>query len=139
MPVACSGCTASQFAAGIDYVARGASWLASAIDAGESGADRYFARHPNGEREEKVAEAVHRARLASEALDAALAVAGAAAAKDYDRARTAALDAYQALVSLLSELGVLDALPPAGGAEAEGVPEPEPFSLPTVAEVGARL
>lgn len=139
--VACTSCTPRQMAAASDVIgsiARGSSWLASALDAGESGASRYFARHPNADREQDVSTALHRARLAQETLDGLLAAVSSVEDERLDHARAAALQAYGALRQLLDELGVLDAAAPDGGAEAEA-PEPLPFALPTLEEMAARL
>lgn len=111
-----------------------AQYLGTVIDVADSGADAYFARHPNHEREHKVDAAVRDARKALAALDAVLATGEAASADDKARARVEAFKAYAALRDLLDSLGVLSATPPDGGAETDA-PEPEPFELPEPGEV----
>lgn len=114
-------------------IAQGAQWLGTVIDVADSGANAYFARHPNAEREQRVDAAVRRARIALAALDASL-----AASKGDDNARSEALKAYTELRSLLADLGVLSATPPDGGAETDA-PEPEPLVLPEPNAIEAAL
>lgn len=134
-----SACTPGQLASAssaIDAIAKGASWLGSALDAGASGADRYFARHPNAEREQGLDELHHAALLAAELLKGLL--AAGITDERLDHARAQAIRTYGAYRAKLEETGVLDARAPDGGAEAEA-PEPLPFVLPTIEEMGARL
>lgn len=135
-------CTPQQRAAVADVltgVSQGSAWLASAIDAGEAGAEVFYARHPNPRALADVKAYALVAREAQAALDGLIAVGGAVNEGDLQAAREAALQAYGHFRSLLDRLGVLDAAPPDGGAEADGVPEPRPLSLPTVQDLGARL
>lgn len=140
--VACAGCTPGQRAVVADVlggVSRGSAWLASAIDAGETGAEVFFARHPDPTAMAKVRATALVAREAQAALDGLVATGEAAEAGDLDAAREQALQAYGHFRALLERLGVLAAKAPEGGAEADGVPMPHPVDLPTVAELGARL
>jgi len=116
-------------------VAASASWLGSVIDAAESAAAVYLARHPSAEVEQSLAVAVKRARLGVLALKSA-ALAGSE--NDAAKARAEALEAYRALRELLVEAHVLDAAPAIGGAETSA-PMPEPVELPSGDEVAARL
>jgi hypothetical protein len=118
--------------------AQGAQWIGTVVDVAEAGAEAYFDRHPNLEDSRRVEAATRRTRSALAALDALLAVADAAGEGDVERAKQEALKAYAELRSLLAELGVLSATPPAGGAESDA-PEPLPFELPTPEEIGAAL
>jgi len=131
-----SGCGAVMSA--LAAAGQGSQWLASALDVAEAGSDAYFARHPSLERQQQVSTAVRQARLGQAALDAALATAESADAGNIEKARSDALTAYGALKALLDELGVTSAKGPLGGAETEA-PIPEPFALPTEADLAARL
>ncbi len=117
---------------------QGAQWLTSIIDVAEGGSARFFARHPHRANKAEVDDAIHRARQAAAALNGALTAAEAVEAGDVDKAKGEALAAYAALVKLLDGLGVPQAKSPAGGAETDE-PKPEPFTLPTPEQVGARL
>jgi len=119
-------------------VSQGAQWLGTVVDVAEAGAGTYFDRHPNQDAQKSVADAMRKVRRALGALDAALATAEAADDQDVTRAKREALRAYAELRSLLSDLGVLSATPPAGGAETTS-PKPEPFDLPSSDEIGAVL
>lgn len=142
VPPALSGCTPAQRAAAADVLAgvsQGASWLGAALDAADTGSELFFARHPNAEREADVAEALHRARLAHEALEGLIAAADSLDDPRLEHVRSRALAAYGALRALLASLGVLDASAPDGGAESEFANPPLPFALPTQDEIAARL
>lgn len=110
-------------------VSKGAAWLSTIIDTAESGAATYYKRHPNQEAEAQIADAVEKARSASNRLAA---IADAATKQD-------ALAAFLELKGLLADLGVLEALAPAGGAENTDADDPEPFDLPDEAEAAAHL
>lgn len=128
----CSGALAA-----LRGVSEGAQWVGTLVDVAESGSDAYFRRHPSLEREARVDAAVRRARASLAALERLLALGDAAAREeDVTAARSEALAAYGELRSLLAELGVLTATPPAGGAETSA-PEPEPLALPSAAQVEA--
>lgn len=138
MLLALGACTPQQRAAvadGLTAVSRGTAWLASVLDAAEAGSDAYFARHPDGATQGKVDRAILRARLAHEALSAAVA---AGEADQLDDRRAQALAAYRALYELLDGLGVLGAIAPAGGVDGGG-PDPEPLPLPPPQKVAYRL
>lgn len=119
-----SGCSGAMGA--VVAAAKAASWLVQTIDAASDGASRYFARHPNEQREQEIADAVSRARSAAVALEN-----GASAASRRD-----ALAAYVHLRELLVD--IMAATPPDGGAETEA-PKPVPFSLPTEDEARAKV
>lgn len=127
----CSGALAA-----LRGVSEGAQWVGTLVDVAESGSDAYFRRHPSLEREARVDAAVRRARASLAALERLLTLGDAAAREDVTAARREALAAYGELRSLLAELGVLTATPPAGGAETSA-PEPEPLALPSAAQVEA--
>lgn len=131
-----SGC--AELVSAMATVSQGAQWISSALDVAESGSDAYFARHPHPEREPKIDDAMRHARQSVSALNAILSAGDSAAAKDVDKAKGAALEAYGELRGLLLELGVLEARPPEGGAETEA-PIPKPFTLPTSDDIAARL
>lgn len=118
--------------------AQGSQWLGAAIDTAEAGSEAWLARHPSRSADEQIAAALRRARLARAALDAALAVASAADAGDVAAARSAALDAYSALYSLLDELGVLEGVGPAGGVDGEA-PDPGTLTLPAPGDIASGL
>ena len=122
----------------LDMAARSASYLSSAISVADAGQEAYFARHPSLDNEPKVDKAIRDARMASAALDAALA-AGDSFAGDLAGTKKEALQTYKELRRLYVELGILEARAPDGGAESEGAPMPEPFPLPTAEDIGARL
>ena len=131
------GCGAGLMPA-LSAIGQGAQWLSSALAVADAGQNAYFDRHPSLESENAVKVALLRARLAVEALDAAVAAAGGANDGNVKLTKEEALDAYEALRELLESLGVTSALPPLGGAETNA-PVPQPFSLPTRAEIAARL
>lgn len=114
----------------LSAASRGASVLAAAIDAGDSGQQVYFARHPSPERESTVLAIIHKARLAQVAYDAALAATKAADDGNLAEAKKKAIETYNAMYELLKEFGILDAKGPPGGAESEDAPIPEPFQIP---------
>lgn len=133
------GCGALNGIAGVAAKVLDATpFLGHAIDLADQGSEMYFARHPSRE-QDSVRAAVFDARQALTALEALATLGEAAGAGDLARARTAALDAYNALFTLLQAHGIPAAKPPLGGAEAEGVPIPQPFTLPTPSEVEARI
>lgn len=103
------------------------------LDLARVGADVYFARHPNAAAEDRVRQAELAARAAHKALEAAR-VAG----EDDATAKARALQAYEELRVLLDELGVADAVAPAGGAETESS-EPKPLYLPTADELAGAV
>jgi hypothetical protein len=133
-----SGCGAGGLLSVLSGIAQGSQWLSSLIDAGESGANAYLARHPGRAPVGVIESAVTRARLGVALLDKAIALGLRPGDHDYDAARKEALDAYDALWNLLNELGVLTAKPPLGGVETEA-PVPDPVPLPTMYEVAKRL
>jgi len=118
--------------------AQGAQWIASVVDVAEGGAEAYFARHPSQGAHDTVRASVRRSRAAIAALNAAAAAGDAADAGELGRARDSALDAYRELYATLEGLGVIDAVPPPGGAETEA-PVPEPLDLPSADQVAAHL
>ncbi len=122
----------------VSRIAQGSQWLSSVLDVAETGAKAYFDRHPNRDKEIAVEAALRRARRAMAALDSVLSSARALDARDGERARNEALAAYAELRELLSDFGVLGAVPPEGGAETEA-PVPVPLRLPTDAEVATKL
>jgi hypothetical protein len=134
--VALTGCAA--FPAILAGVAQGAQLLGSVVDLAETGSEAYLARHPDQGKTEAIGAAVRKARAALVALNAALAAGEAADAGQTDKARSEALRAYRELRALLDEMGVLGAVPPAGGAET-AAPKPEPLALPPVAAIEAAL
>jgi hypothetical protein len=137
----CLSCTPAQMRAASDAmqgISKGASWLGAALEVADSGASAFFSRHPNAEREAEVSQALHRARLAHEALEGLIAAADSLDDPRLEHVRSRALAAYGALRALLESLGVLDATAPDGGAESEA-PLPLPFALPTQDEIAARL
>lgn len=137
----CAACTPGQRATAasmLQGVAQGADWLAAAIDAAESGSERYFARHPNRDAQQSVSSALHRARLANEALTGLLATVDAINDERLDYARKRALKTYASLYALLDSLGVQDAIAPAGGADGDA-PDPLPFALPSPDELASVL
>jgi len=119
-------------------VAQGASWLGQVLDTAEAGAKLYHDRHPNHEREDSIGAALKRARTAATALEAAANAATSANDGKAAQARTEALEAYAALRALLDG-DITAAKPPAGGAENDEAPQPEPFRMPTDAEVRDHL
>lgn len=139
MIVAMCGCgAAGGLLPALTAMGAGAQWLGSVIDAADAGQSAYFDRHPSPEREQKVKAVLRRARFAVEALDGAVAAAEGANDGDVATARTEALDSLDAIRSLFEEFGVSTGIPPLGGAETEA-PLPQPFKLPTRAEVAARI
>jgi hypothetical protein len=136
-----SGCTAAGWAKALQVaveLTQGSDYLGSVIDVAERKADRYFDRHPNLEREREVEQQFDMAREKLELLRKVIAVSDALEAGDVERARAAALDAYEALRQVLDSYGILDATPPAGGAETDA-PKPQPFSMPTRADMESVL
>lgn len=133
------GCTPAEFLTGLTKVMQGSQYLHSAIDVAEAGADAFFRRHPSMDREAAVAKAIRVARQATAALDAALATIEDLSDKDWKAARSKALDAWDALKSILDEFKIPQAVPPDGGAENTAAPTPEPFDLPTRDRVAAML
>lgn len=121
-----SGC--SQLLGAAVTAGEAASWLSRVLTVAEGGAARYFDRHPSEVREAEVAGVLTRARLAAERLRR---VGGAAE-------RQQALAVYLELYNLLRELGVLDAIPPLGGAESDA-PMPGPLALPDEAAARRHL
>lgn len=103
--------------------------VASLLDVAEAASARYHRRHPSYEREADVEAALYAARLALAAHDRAVAAGEDAAAQ-----RAALLQSYAELRALLQSLGVLDGVPPAGGAETEA-PLPGSVDLPPAAEL----
>lgn len=139
--LAISACTPAQMQAASDVfagISRGAAWLSSALDVAETGSGAFFRRHPNVEAEQSVAEAIHKARLAVEALDAVVAAADSLEDPRLEHVRATALHAYDAVRSLVVALGITSAQAPPGGAEAEA-PEPRPFELPSRPAMAAAL
>ena len=116
--------------------AQGAQWIGTVIDVADAGSSAYFARHPNLESERKVDDALRASQGALAALNAALASAEAATDEDVVKARSEALKAYNELYKVLSDLGVLTATPPDGGAETDA-PTPEPLDIPKPEQLGA--
>lgn len=110
--------------------AQGAQWIATALDVAEAGAGAYYAKHPSQE-EREVFDGLRDARSALEAYDRAVAIGNADTVAEK---RALALEAYDRLYALLKRRGVLDALPPLGGAETDA-PKPTPFILPTTEEL----
>jgi hypothetical protein len=134
-----SGCAAAtQLLEGLVQSTQGSQWLGSALDLAASGAKAYFARHPNMERQQEVADALHKARLLKQVYDATLATTKALDSGDIEKAKMAAIDGFEALRILMKDFGVLDALAPPGGAEGNA-PDPKPFTLPTAAELTERM
>lgn len=136
-----TGCTPQQLQTALttlQKVTQGAQYLGTALDVAETGTRLYFDRHPNVESERKVRQRLHEARLAQQALDAALAAADGAASGDLQTARTEALRAYNAVRDLLMQLQIPQAVPPAGGSETDA-PVPKPFELPDSAHMEAAL
>lgn len=132
LALAASGC--APFMSALAKVSRGAQYIAALIDAADAGQNVYFAKHPSAEREASVRDRMKQARLAVVALESVLDAGEAASDGDIAKVRTSALNAFGDLRDLLDELGVLDARPPDGGAETDA-PNPEPFELPTVADL----
>lgn len=109
---------------GLDAVSAVVRVVGSAIEIVNdvaSRVDAYFARHPNQDNAEAVADIVNALRdaLAGDERDKAVAL-------------------YADLLDLLDTLGIPQAAPPAGGAETTTA-EPQPFTPPTVAEFRASL
>lgn len=122
------GCASLPMALGV--AAQVGQYAAAAIDAAESAANRWFAAHPDMDAEAAIGTAVTRARVAIVAYDAAVAAG--------ERPSTAALlDAYGALHAALDEYGILDGLPPLGGAQ--GAPTPGPAAVPTPGEFASAM
>lgn len=115
--------------------AQGAQWIGTVLDVANAGSGAYFDRHPNLETERKVDAALRASRGALATLNAALASAEAATDEDVVKARSEALKAYTELHDLLSDLGVLTATPPDGGAETDA-PPPDPVNIPNPEQVG---
>jgi hypothetical protein len=109
---------------------QGSAVLGASLDAAEAGSRSYFLRHPNPETEGDIAAELLKARLAKQALDAALRGAKAADDGEVAGAQLEALNAYTALWKLLQATGVLDSRAPEGGAETNA-PEPSPVMLPS--------
>ncbi len=105
-----------------------ASWLSRVLDVAEGGAERYFARHPSPVNASKVDQAIAAARVAAVRLERL----GSAAE------RRQAYAAYVELYRLMLELGIVDGLPPLGGAETNA-PLPGPVDLPSVDTAAIRL
>lgn len=136
-----ASCTPQDFAraaAAIGKISQGAQYLGTLIEVADTGSELYFDRHPNVQAERQVKQRLRQARLAQQALDAALAAAKSANEGDVQGARTAALQAYASLRDLLQQLGIPQAAPPAGGSETDA-PAPEPFELPEPSKVEALL
>jgi hypothetical protein len=136
-PVALCDCTPQQMQVASDVlggVSRGAAWLSAALDVAETGAERFFQRHPQQEAEAAISDALHKARLAVAALDATIAAAESLQDPRLEAVRSSALAAYDALLAALIAFGVLDAKA-TGGAEAETPIVPEPFSMPSRADL----
>jgi len=123
-------CGCAELLPFVSRVAQGAQWIGSLVDVAEAGSSAYFARHPQQTAERDVGAAVMRARSALAALNAATAAAKATDDGDVDAAKREAVAAYDALRTLLDDLGVLGAIPPDGGAETDA-PDPRPVVLPT--------
>lgn len=138
LALALSGCTPGSVASAISAISHGAQWLGTVLDVAEGGSGAFFARHPNREVQEKIAAANRLTRSQLAVVEGLIAAGKAADDGELAAARELLIKAYEAERRLLEEAGVLDARAPAGGADAEA-PEPQPFSLPTAAEVGARL
>lgn len=94
--------------------------VASLIDVAESGADLYYARHPNAEADRVLSALLFEARQATAAYNA----------NPNPTTKEAMLMAYERVRGFLDSAGVLDARAPDGGAESEA-PKPEPFTLPS--------
>jgi len=118
--------------------AQGSQWLGSVLGQAEKGSEAYFDRHPNLDRQRDV-EAALRAVWGYLAMhDRALAMADAIDSGDAGAIRAELLQSWGVLRAMLDSMGILDARPPAGGAEGSG-PMPVPLSLPSLTEVDARL
>ena len=116
----------------LSMASAGAQLIGSAIDIADSGAEIFNARHPNAEREAEVMSAVHDARVAAGRLNSA-------DEATMDQAKADALAAYEKLHALMNKHGIPQATAPDGGAENDQAPIPEPFELPSAAEMEARL
>lgn len=134
--VACPGCAA--LGAALPALALGAQWLGTVLDIAQAGATAYHARHPNQSQQDRATAALTAARDALAALEQALLDSRDPEAYPVRDARLEALRRYGELRALLRDAGVLDARPPAGGAEADA-PLPAPLALPTVDDLAARL
>jgi hypothetical protein len=124
--------------AALGKISQGAQYLGTLIEVAETGSALYFDRHPNVEAERDVKQRLREARLAQQAFDASLAAAKSATDGDVAGAKANAVAAYGKLRDLLESLGVLKAIPPAGGAETDA-PTPQPFDLPEPSKVEALL
>lgn len=120
-------------------VSTGAQWLGTVIDVASDGADAFSRRHPNQEREAKIAAAQRVARQALATLNAVVATGESASQRDVDAARDNAERAYTELYQLLRDTGALDGqCLDCGGAETDA-PVPEPIPLPTPEQVAVAL
>ena len=108
--------------------------VGSYLDVADLGKSAFFRRHPSLDRQNKVDDALTGARQALAAYDAAVNAGQSVAEGKLPAAKAALLKAYSAVRALLESMGILDATPPEGGAETDA-PKPEPFELPTAAEL----
>lgn len=136
--VACTPGAWARVAEVAGAVLSGATKAQDAITAGQAGAERYFARHPNGDAERTVAERAADAQALLDALRATAAGVKAGAEGDVEGARDRFLPAYRALREALDAAGVLSADAPLGGAEGDA-PAPQPVALPTVDELAEAM
>lgn len=127
--VACTPAQAQKFADFADSTAAKLQVLDSSIQFVESGADAYFDRHPSPVNSGKLREAIAIAKASQVALTEVLATAKAMSQADIDAAIMSAVAAYEALYNLATSLGVLEAIPPEGGAENELAPSPIPIDV----------
>ena len=120
-------------------IAEGANWFSTVVDAADTGASAYFARHPNEDAEVMLADILEDNQDASEALAIVAGVAEGVTEKDYEEARADAIAAYIRLMRFMVTKCILHACPPDGGAENTDAPMPVPLDLPTISEVMARI
>jgi hypothetical protein len=102
-------------------ILKGVSDALSIIDTVAAGAQKYFDRHPSMEREDEIGEALKLVREATKAEN-----------------REKAIELYDDLRQKLDDFGIIDAVPPDGGAETNA-PKPEPLNVPTTAEFESTL
>ncbi len=135
--LASSGCAAiPAILSGLQAVSQLGQVIGSALDVADDGSKAFFARHPNLDSQQVVGRSLLAARRALAAYDAAAATVEALDAEKLPEAKAEALKSFGEIRALLQELGILDATPPPGGVESDA-PEPDPFELPTVAELEA--
>lgn len=137
-----AGCNPQQLAMAasvLGKITQGVGLTEAAVDFAAQKAAEYQLRHPNEERSAEITHALHVARDALKTLRHLSDGTEGATAEDFARAQRAAVDAWETLLDVLSSLGILDAIPPLGGAENDAAPIPKPFELPPVPVVQSWL